>query len=418
MLFFRSWLALAAIQPFKNKEKKMKKHVVMMITLCLVAVLVAPVFHLSTPVTYSSSNAFINDAPIYEGDALILDAREYAVRYGVELTEAIYRLELQRSTGDLESELAEMERETFAGLWLQHTPDFRIIVQFANNGNETIRPYILEQPFASYVEVRTVAVTLWELQATEDWVHEFLSRQSIPADSLVDVIGNRVELRVLDRTILDRALQQARIDLPDHVVVVTVDKLFSPATEIFGGLPVQTPKGGCTTGFSVRRNVDGMKGVTTAAHCSNPLSYQGHPLHLRGFAYSGPYDVQWGQADHAFTVRNLVFDGMWYRYVYATKHRDNQSVGEWVCKYGVTTGQTCGNIQSKFVRPAGGDAPPNATATYILVNAPALPGDSGGPVFSGNTAYGTTIATSNGADFIYMAVNYISAALSVSVLTH
>ncbi|MEJ2737942.1 MAG: hypothetical protein P8189_31035 [Anaerolineae bacterium] len=146
---------------------------------------------------------------------------------------------------------------------------------------------------------------------------------------------------------------------------------------------------------------------------------EGVDLPYQDEEYGFEYDIQWNRADQAFTVRNLVFDGTWNRYIYSTKSRSSQSEGESVCKYGTTTGGSCGTIESKYFRPIGGDAPPNATATYIWVtDCPCGGGDSGGPVFWNNTAYGTLIATTDGTDCVYMAVNYIASGLSVTVLTN
>jgi len=349
-------------------------------------------------------------------EALNQDAKMYASHFGVDLDEALRRLQLQGTIGGLSTELAEKERDTFAGLWIQHEPEFRVIVAFTRDVEETVQPYVEGKPFADIVEVRTADATLAELKATQEVVYLALRELDIPADLLVDESENRVEVRVTDRAQLDAALQKVGIQLPDHVVVVTVDGLFTPTADIFGGKRLDHPPEMCTSGFSV---VDsgGTKGVTTAAHCEDSESYDGVDLPWRGGLYGHQWDVQWNRADHAFTVRNLVWDGTWNRYVYATKHRDDQNEGEYVCKYGESTRSSCGNIQTKYCLPTGGEAPPDATATYILVDAPSAVGDSGGPVFSGNTAYGTLVATSDGNDFIYMAANYITD-LGVTVLTN
>ena len=54
----------------------------------------------------------------------------YAKRHGVTIDEARHRLKLQDVAGELDAELSIKEAETFAGLWIEHTPTFRVIVQF------------------------------------------------------------------------------------------------------------------------------------------------------------------------------------------------------------------------------------------------------------------------------------------------
>lgn len=347
-------------------------------------------------------------------EARIVDAQWYAFTYKVSLEEALRRLQLQDDIDGLEPALIEQEGETFAGLWIQHTPQFRIVVAFTRNGQETIRPYIEGQPWAEWIEVRPAVVTLAELEAIQDMAVHVLARLGVRADSLIDVVRNHVEVRVTDEVQLNVALQRAGLALPDHVVVTQVAGLMRPVADISGGKALSY----CTSGFSVK-NSSGIKGVTTAAHCPNTLSYNGVNLPFQQERYGYEYDIQWNRADQSFTVRNLVFDGTWNRYIYGTKSRSSQSVGESVCKYGKTTGGSYGTIETKSFRPIGGDAPPNATATYIWVrNSPSGGGDSGGPVFWNNTAYGTLVATTDGTDFVYMAVNYVTSGLGVTVLTN
>ncbi len=106
-------------------------------------------------------------------------------------------------------------------------------------------------------------------------------------------------------------------------------------------------------------------------------------------AAAGAQDVQWHETAD-LTVRNLMFDGTYNRYVYGTKHRDSQAINELVCKYEKTSRYGCGNIIDKEYTPNWIESP---TSTYIRVrNSSGLdlsePGDSGGPWFYNNTAYG------------------------------
>lgn len=151
----------------------------------------------------------------------------------------------------------------------------------------------------------------------------------------------------------------------------------------------------------------------TAAHCDNSMSYNGINLPFQGSAYGGPYDFQWHTAP-GFDVRNLAYDGTNNRYVFSAKRRDNQVVGEWVCKYGWASGYTCGYITDKNFNPGGA-----MNNTLIRVHRDGVnlssAGDSGGPWFSLNTAYGLHVG-GIGDDAYYMAINYIDF-LGLLVLT-
>ncbi len=75
-------------------------------------------------------------------EALLEDAKTYASIYDVSVDEAAKRLTLQGIAENLNASLVTKEDATFAGLWIQHEPDYRVIVQFTNNGDVTIKSYI------------------------------------------------------------------------------------------------------------------------------------------------------------------------------------------------------------------------------------------------------------------------------------
>ncbi len=87
-------------------------------------------------------------------------------------------------------------------------------------------------------------------------------------------------------------------------------------------------------------------------------------------------------------------------------------MGSQVCKQGKTTGYTCGTISTISYCASGA-----CTWVRVAGNGTNLSegGDSGGPWFSGNTAYGShTYGIGN--DSAYMPVNYFSG-ISVTIAT-
>lgn len=112
-------------------------------------------------------------------------------------------------------------------------------------------------------------------------------------------------------------------------------------------------------------------------------------------------------------------DGLGGRNIIAVRHRDNQAVGAFVCKYGKTTGFDCGNITSTTFAP---NWVPNAAPTFITARKEGVDmasgGDSGGPIFSSNGAWGMvagSVGSNNIDQVIYVAINYVEAGLSVRV---
>jgi antitoxin component of RelBE/YafQ-DinJ toxin-antitoxin module len=340
-------------------------------------------------------------------DALMMDAKAYASVMGVDTDEAIRRLQLQGDIGELNRELTEEEGETFAGLWIQHQPEYRVIVMFTRDSETILQSYVRDRALAGLVEAHTTHTTLKELETARSQAVQTVSNLGIRVSSAINIPNNRAELYVLDPAQLTESLRKTNTRLPDNVDVVKFTELSRDVADIFGGKALTT----CTSGFSVR-NSSGTKGVTTAGHCNNSQSYSGVSLPFMSGTTGGVYDIQWHRGDHAFTVRNLIWDGTYNRFIYSVKFRASQSVGEWVCKYGMTTGYACGTI-----------ATTSQDGVNIRVdNMTVQGGDSGGPWFWNNTAYGTTIAActlGNGTPCtIYGPVDHIYNILGLTILTN
>lgn len=346
----------------------------------------------------------------------VQDAKVYAADVGISVEEAVRRLSLQEAAGKLSEALETQETGIFGGLWIQHTPDFRIVVQLTQGDLSSIRPYVEGGPLAGLVEVRRTHVSLARLEAAQATAIRAVRRLGVPVDAGLNVMQSRAELYVRDRLRFDAAVRNANIALPEHVEVLTVDELSHEQATLYGGLSLST----CTSGFAVR-NSGGTRGITTAAHCGNAQSYSGTALTFQSERYTGAYDVQW-HTHSGSTFRNWVFDGLsdtstpYYRTITATKSRTSQALNEFVCKYGKTTAYTCGYISDKSYLSS---SPSDATATYIRVHRDGVNlsegGDSGGPWFASNTAYGIH-HSGIGDDATYMAINYIST-LGLTVLT-
>ena len=170
----------------------------------------------STPTTQPTA------ASVEVSDALRRDAETMAEDLGISVDEAIRRLKLQDPIGTLGAELERLEADTFAGLWIQHEPEYRIVVAFTRNGEETIQPYVENTPLANLIEVRTAEATCEELKAVQQETHWLLDELGLSVASGINIKENQVELYVTDRSLFDTTLQEANIRLPDHVEVITI----------------------------------------------------------------------------------------------------------------------------------------------------------------------------------------------------
>jgi hypothetical protein len=106
-------------------------------------------------------------------------------------------------------------------------------------------------------------------------------------------------------------------------------------------------------------------------------------------------DAQWHTTPGFATQPEFIFQAnQARRFVTATKTRANIVVGEAVCHYGPVTGNGCGTIDIKDYRPNPFDPNWVINPAFTFIRAQncnldlAKPGDSGGPVFFNNTAFG------------------------------
>jgi hypothetical protein len=153
----------------------------------------------------------------------------YAEQFGVTVDEARRRFELQDIVGKLDEEVTTKEAETFAGLWIEHTPEFKVVVLFTRDPEETIKPYLQSYPeLAEIIEVRTAQMSLVELQAVQCAFTDSLIDLGIPTDSEVNVYENRVKVYVADLSQFDLAVSEGGLVIPDCVDVITVESLAQP----------------------------------------------------------------------------------------------------------------------------------------------------------------------------------------------
>ncbi len=345
-------------------------------------------------------------------EALLQDAASYVEIHGGELDEAVRRLELQREIGDLDATLAGEERGTFAGLWIEHEPDYRVIVRFTDSlGEERLKSLVGGTALEKLVEVRPALWSLAELEERQAVARHLAGELGVAVDTDINVFENRVEVYTVDAGVLRSGLTASGLRLPRGAEIVPVARLAEPHQQVLrGGDPLST----CTGGFTVLGG--GELGISTAAHCGNTQSFQGTLLPFRNEDQQGNQDVQWHTAPCTMNASNDFNSGIGFRACTGTRHRNNQVIGSQVCKWGMTTGRTCGDIQSKnnslwyvtnsastFIRVAGGNT--NLSSG----------GDSGGPWFVETTAYGIH-SGGLGNDAFYMPINYIST-IGAAVLT-
>jgi hypothetical protein len=149
----------------------------------------------------------------------------------------------------------------------------------------------------------------------------------------------------------------------------------------------------CTTGFVVTNGEQ--DAITTAAHCPDQLTY----VDRDGTTASLPMIGSWGAA-----YRDVQLNGtadasrpLFYsdrgagslRRVTTWRNAASTRAGDFVCHYGESSGYSCATVELTDYAPPGDLCGGPCSPTWVTVSGPScIPGDSGGPVFSGEVAFG------------------------------
>lgn len=399
------------------------KHKISIVLSIILLVTTLFAFNVSAAATIEQNEAYSSFIQELSEEApLSNDAAIYASRFGVTINDGIRRLALQIPIGKMDGKLTENEVETFAGLWIEHEPEFKVVALFTKNGEETIKSY-LSPEFSDIIEVRSADTSLAELVKIQEETTLSVEKLGLHVESEVNVYENRVKIYVLNREKLDSAIQDKVVVLPEKVDIETIETPSTKDTTIRGGEKLTWGTSFCTTGFGV---VDGggTRGITTAEHCSDYQLYNGVSLTYIYGTIGQNYDIQWHTVPAGYSITNQIqYDVGQYRQITSTQSRNDQAIGTIVYKFGVTTNQTVGQIESKTFDPGYGYSGTFIHVDNIYVGQPlSKGGDSGGPWFVNNTAYGSHVGSLGPSEdelfeAYYMAVNYIPNGAGVNVLT-
>lgn len=193
-------------------------------------------------------------ATLEESDPSLGDAGAYAKHHGVSVDEASQRFRIMDSAGLLQADLAANEAETFGGLWIEHSPDFRVVVLITGDAEEPIQPYLtkdyMTKELADVLDVRTANVSLGELERVHAELLSDLPALRICFDSELNVIENTIRLAIgeADKRTFDLAVQNGEIVIPDYMVVSTIPTLSKIEPSLGDHFPQLTnPVGGLDT---------------------------------------------------------------------------------------------------------------------------------------------------------------------------
>lgn len=314
----------------------------------------------------------------------------------------------------LQARLSTERPAQFAGLWISHEPSYRIVVSLVDAPAGSAERVAREVGIASLVEQREATYSYAELLSVADNLRGRRMEQDHSVK--VDVRANRVVVRTLDPdAYLARADGQAASAA--SVAVERVPRL--GGATIYAGLQGNR----CTFGYTVRNNGTYTDGITTAAHCDDGQSYNGTALPLQA-ASNGSADTQWHTTPNMVDEARFQADAQGTTRIVVSRTQYAQVVvGQTICKFGRTTGYGCGEVEEK---EADANWVPNQTGRYISLKRCnvdlSTDGDSGGPVFYNNAAFGIISGWQFGGllckdELVFASVSYIEGNLNLTIKT-
>ena len=358
-----------------------------------------------------------------QADALAEDAVQYAAAFGVAPDEALRRLKAQQASTAATDAIAREFVDRLAGISIEHVPGYRIVVLLTG-----------DQPVAERNSDGVPIVFRTGAKATHVQAVEAMRKHLIDLRSdLPNARGAGYDQRtgevvlLVTRADADKfglAAIRSRAEQVSGVPVrIAINELNESNMSVDGGgrvegLNLQTNlRNLCTTAFVVTNGET--NAVATAAHCPDELTYVDRDgthvtLPMIGSWGAGYQDVQInGSPDSpdpffysnrgAGTLRRLVS----WRNVASTR------AGDFVCHYGESSGYSCATVELTDYAPPGDLCGGPCSPTWVTVKGPScVPGDSGGPVFSGEIAFGIAKGVNRASSgqclfYYYMSTDYL-----------
>ncbi len=345
--------------------------------------------------------------------ALARDEAEVARTLGVSADSLSTGLDLVPLVGALQ-EYLESTSPSFGGMYVDFAPAYKITVLSSPGESATVKDAIVSANIPQLLPFIEINETPFTESALLSAMKEVWSLNPALITSLdVDIRTGTLLVTVATPPDIDVLTSQiSATDAPIPAASVTVEVGgTTDDVDSYGGLNLDSPNGGCTSGFSVTPTAGGADGVASAAHCpNNNVTENGITLNFVAQSWGGSQDAQWFHTPNMPDVNKIKDGGSSTRNITSRTSRSNMVVGNPVCHYGRTSGYGCGQIYSKNYNPTNqGFDDKTYDPTWIRVSCCSEPGDSGAPWFYGNSAYGINKGHTSDGNAIFMAQNYLDA---------
>ena len=356
-------------------------------------------------------------------EALTDDAVQYAAHFGVAPDEALRRLREQQASVAATDAIAAQFAERLAGISVEHAPSFRIVVLLT--GNDPV-PNRSAAGVPIVFKVGAKATHAQAIMALRKHLIELHTDLPNARGAGYDQRTGQVVLLVTSADAQRYGIEaiRARAEQISGVPVrVVVNELIEQNLSVDGGGRVEGVnsitgrRNVCTTAFVVTNGAS--NAITTAAHCPNDLTYQD----LDGSTANLPMIGSWGAGYQDVQVNGSPNspEPLFYsnrgagalRRLVSWRNVAGTRAGDFVCHYGESSGYSCSTVELTDYAPPGALCGGPCSPTWVTVRGPScIPGDSGGPVFSGGIAFGIAKGVNRTSDgrclfYYYMSTDYL-----------
>jgi hypothetical protein len=140
----------------------------------------------------------------------------YARAFGTTAEEAERRRHLRWQIVGLRQALERGEPDSFAGLSIEHVPEYRVVVKFTRNPAATLRRYTRDPLFVA----EPARIPMGELLAAQTPVYHLLKSHGIRSVSAPDFDRNDLQVAVQDLPLAQRLRASGALKLPLFVRLV------------------------------------------------------------------------------------------------------------------------------------------------------------------------------------------------------
>jgi hypothetical protein len=358
-----------------------------------------------------------------QAEALAEDAAQYAAQFQVSPAEALRRLKAQQDSVAATDSIAREFADRLAGISIEHSPTFRIVVLLTGD------LAVADRTAAGVPIVFRTGAKATHTQALGALRKHLIDlRADLPSARGAGYDQHTGEVVLLvtrdDADRLGLAAIRSRAEQVGGVPVrVIVNELNESNMSVDGGgrvegLNLQTNRRNlCTSAFVVTNGET--TALTTAAHCPDELTY----VDRDGSTVSLPMIGSWGAAYRDVQINGSPDspDPYFYsnrgagslRQVVSWRNAASTRAGDFVCHYGESSGYSCATVELTDYAPPGDLCGGPCFPTWVTVKGPScVAGDSGGPVFSGEIAFGIAKGVNRASSgqclfYYYMSTDYL-----------